>query len=262
LRDVEILRANVRIHGRGSPAAGDIYSAADLRALCDAHAELADELRPVATIGHDGTDRPALGTLEHLRVSADGTRLLCDVKDVPRAFAELVNARAYNARSIELSKVTSERTGRTFPKVITALAWLGARMPAVRGLNDVVALYESGGVELLRAYTLDNGGRSGKSDALVTFAVQSGRITESDRPAWTRALEERGDDAIRELAQLPPDSAVSDDDYARDFAARNVGQRPFLTRTDDEVTRRELSAVDPESREIAARLGLDPMEVL
>lgn len=255
LSGVEILRANVRIHGQGSPPEGDLYSTDDLRALCDAHAELASERRPCATIGHGGTERPALGTLENLRVRGD--RLLCDVKRAPRAFGQLVNARAFNGRSIELSR--SRRTGRLY---VSALAFLG-HGPAVPGLRDVVALFEDGDAELLRAYSVVDGAKTAKVDALLDHAVSTGRIVDADRPTWARAFERDEDGAIRELSQITPNTAVSDEDYARDFAARSAGQRPFFAQ-DREASRRELSEddVDPESAEIATRLGLNPAEVI
>ncbi len=106
-----------------------------------AHRELGDELKPPAKIGHAG-DAPAVGWLSNLRVSDDGTKLLSDVKHVPRRFADLVKAKAYRTRSVELSKITSQRTGKKFGWAVTGLAWLGGKVPAVRTLDDVVTLYE------------------------------------------------------------------------------------------------------------------------
>lgn len=151
LPGVEILAADVTIHGRGSPPGGDRYSVGELRAIAEAHRELASELRPPAKIGHDGYG-PSVGWLENLRVI--GSKLVADVKDVPRRFAELIDSRAFDGRSVELSRITSQRTGRKYPLVVSALAWLDDRLPAVRTLDDVHALYE-GDVELVRAYELD-----------------------------------------------------------------------------------------------------------
>jgi hypothetical protein len=192
LPGVEILAADVRIHGRGSPSAGDLYSVEDLRAIADANRELAAELRPPAKIGHDGYG-PAVGQLENIRVS--GKKLLADVRRVPKKFAELVNSGAYGARSVELSRVTSQRTGRRYDFVVTALAWLGDRMPAVRTLDDVHALYDGRG-ELVRAYQLDV--RSENGAALVAEAIELGVITEGAREATLR-LYASAPDATREL---------------------------------------------------------------
>jgi len=147
LRDVEILRTGGPIHGRLSPPQGDTYTTADLRELAAANAALAGEIRPVATIGHD-RDGPAVGRLERIRVSPDGSRLLTDIVGMPRKFSELVTSKAYGSRSLELSRIVSQSTGRTYERVVSALAFLGGAMPAVHGLRDVgdlgdvVALYE------------------------------------------------------------------------------------------------------------------------
>lgn len=186
LPGVEILAADVTIHGRGSPPGGDRYSIADLRSIADAHRELASELRPPAKIGHDDYG-PAVGYLENVRVS--GTKLLADVKDVPRRFAELVNARAYHARSVELSRVTSQRTGARYPLVVSALAWLGAKMPAVRTLDDVHALYESNvDLVLVRAYE-SQFEPSMAADALIENAVETGSIAVGSEGNWRRLFE-------------------------------------------------------------------------
>ncbi len=66
LPGVEILAANVTIHGRGSPPQGDRYSTGDLRAIADANRELVAELRPPAKIGH-ASGGPAVGHVENIR---------------------------------------------------------------------------------------------------------------------------------------------------------------------------------------------------
>jgi hypothetical protein len=180
LLGVEILAADVEIHGRGSPSSGDRYSADDLRSIAQANRELAAELRPPAKVGHE-SGGPAVGYLENLRVSGD--KLLADVKDVPRKFAELVRARAFTGRSVELSKITSQRTGRRYPLVVSALAWLGDKLPAVRTLDDVHALYE-GEAELVRAYQLDTRAEDGQ--ALVAEALAYGIITKGQADAALR----------------------------------------------------------------------------
>lgn len=145
---VEILAANVPIHGIGSPPEGDIFTTDDLRAIAQANRELQGEINPPAKIGHGRSPEPAVGWLGNIRVSDDGTKLLTDLTNVPRRFADLVEKRAYRHRSVELAKVTSQKTGKTHPWVVTGLAWLGAKLPAVRTLDDVVKLYEtSPGVE-------------------------------------------------------------------------------------------------------------------
>jgi hypothetical protein len=172
---VEILAAGQRIRGIGSPAEGDLYTPADLRAMAEATRELGDEWRAPAKIGH-GSDQPAVGWLDEVRV--EGSKLLADIRSVPVKFAELVKARAYRSRSVELSKVTSQRTGKTYDLVPTGLAWLGAKLPAVRTLDDVVAMYADDGVQLQRMYETAS---QVDVDAELDTAIRQGRISPQER---------------------------------------------------------------------------------
>lgn len=139
---VEILSAGGPIHGVGSPPAGDYWSPEQLRGMADAAADLGDEVKAPAKIGHKGGD-PAVGWLENVRVNDDGSRLLADIKRVPKGLSSLIDAGAYRTRSVELSSITSQKTGRKHDWVVSGLAWLGGKMPAVRTLADVVKLYEA-----------------------------------------------------------------------------------------------------------------------
>lgn len=151
LDGVEILKAGGPIKGIGSPPDGDFYTAADLRAMAAANAELADEVQPPAKIGHfPRSGDPAVGWLENIR--ADGDRLIADVKKVPKKFAEIVKAGAYRTVSVELGRATSQSktnddgTPKVYETVVKGLAFLGAKRPAVQGLStldEVVALYEA-----------------------------------------------------------------------------------------------------------------------
>lgn len=150
---VEILAVGGPVHGKGSPPEGDYWTADQLRDMADADAALHGELHPTARleatkskVGH--VEQPAVGYLENLRLNDDETKLLADVRAVPKKLAKIVKAGGYRARSVELSKVTSQKTGKTYDWVVTGLAWLGAKLPAVRTLDDVVALYEDGDVEV------------------------------------------------------------------------------------------------------------------
>lgn len=160
LEAVEILATGGPVFGVGSPPEGDFWTSEELAAIAAADRELEGELLPPVKIGHSDAqalalnsgvgqptagEMPACGWVENLRVSDDGQKLLADLKAVPRRLAELIEAGAYRTRSVELSKVTSQKTGKVFEWVVTGLAWLGGKMPAVRTLDDVVALYEHAG---------------------------------------------------------------------------------------------------------------------
>lgn len=163
---VEILSAGGPVHGVGSPPEGDFWSADDLEAIAAANRELAGELKAPSKIGHSAAqlllnnsgvkaptpgEMPAVGWLDgaSFRVEErDGVaKLFADVKAVPKQFADLLNAKAYSTRSVELSRVSSQEIvvdgkPKIFEWVVTGLAWLGAKLPAVRTLDEIVALYE------------------------------------------------------------------------------------------------------------------------
>jgi hypothetical protein len=89
-------------------------------------------------------EQPAAGWLENLRVSGD--QLLADLKAVPKKLADLIQTGAFRTRSVELAPVTSQtRDGKEYDAVITGLALLGAKAPAVRTLDDILAFYSEDG---------------------------------------------------------------------------------------------------------------------
>jgi hypothetical protein len=153
LEGVEILRAGGPFVGKGSPPGGDFYTAKDIAAIAGRNQQLSGEVFPANKIGHSKEQRlitntfgagedemPAGGWLDNIR--ADGDRLLADLKRVPKKLASLIDAGAFRKRSVELGTVRSQsKGGEQLGPVVTGLAWLGAKAPAVRTLDDVVALY-------------------------------------------------------------------------------------------------------------------------
>jgi hypothetical protein len=237
---VEILAADVTIHGRGSPPEGDRYSIDDLRSMAQANRELEFELRPPAKIGHDGNG-PAVGRLNNIRVAGD--KLVADVKDVPRRFAELVRAGAYTGRSVELSQVTSQKTGKFYPHAVSALAWLGGKLPAVQTLDDVVALYEGADVDLVRAYELQT-----PTDSELDEAIESGRISVGSIETWRRMFQAEPAAAAALLESRRPD-----------MHTRLENRRLLATARPPDL---DDALIELHERDLAARLGIRPEDVL
>lgn len=162
---VEILSTGGPVHGHGSPPEGDFWTRDQLEEMAVAARELAhtQELDAPMKIGHDDAqtlvknsalpaitpgEMPAVGWLDGTTARVvDGQNgveavLVMDAKDVPRQFADLIKAKAYRKRSAELSRVTSQVTQKTYDWVVSGVAWLGSKLPAVQTLQDIVALYE------------------------------------------------------------------------------------------------------------------------
>ena len=175
---VEVLSTGGPVHGQGSPPEGDFWSRDQLEAMALAARELAAEIKAPNKIGHSDVqtllknsglpaatpgEMPAVGWLDGATARVvdgeDGVEavLVMDAKAVPKQFSKLVDAGAYRTRSAELSRVTSQITQKTYDWVVTGLAWLGAKLPAVQTLEDVVALYERAELEPptgVRAYVV------------------------------------------------------------------------------------------------------------
>lgn len=121
----------------------------DLQAVVDAYQDREVD-RARVKLGHVsslndqalGDGAPAFGWVSNPRVSDDGKTLLGDLVDVPRRLGEVVG-RGYKNVSVELRKNVKTPSGKTHPTVLSGLALLGASAPAVKGLDDLVALYAS-----------------------------------------------------------------------------------------------------------------------
>lgn len=156
---INLLAAGGPYHGSGTAKGGDFYSVDDLRAFAAKAHELSGEVRIPIKLGHspqqallresglfDEHGQPAAGWIENLRV--EGEKLLGDAKRVPKKLAELVKVGAFRTRSVEQRNYTSQRTGKQHGWVIDGLALLGGKAPAVRTLDDIVALYSAPDADL------------------------------------------------------------------------------------------------------------------
>lgn len=162
-KDVQLVRAGTwgGMTGRSTITPED---------LADAVAAYADpEIdRGVLKIGHDGdlnlaTGQPALGWIENLKLSADKQTLIGDLTDIPSKLAAII-PRAFRRRSVEMTLGATTPSGKTYRAALTGLALLGAKAPAVKGLDDILSLYAAEGEPLA-------------GDETVAFAVEGGTDT-------------------------------------------------------------------------------------
>ncbi|MBA2741948.1 MAG: hypothetical protein H0U46_08050 [Actinobacteria bacterium] len=149
---VELLSSGGPYRGIGSPEEGDFYTDDDLRQFARDTTAVLDEIRPYNKIGHNSAqvlarrsgfyaedDQPQTGRWTNFRVA--GGKLLGDAKAVPSKFADLIESGAFSRRSVEIKPYESQSGKGRYTNVIRAVAWLGAKAPAIKTLDDVVALY-------------------------------------------------------------------------------------------------------------------------
>ena len=112
---------------------GDTYTIDDLDLMIDAFGKVG--FRPPVKLGHTkDSGARAFGWVENLRRIGD--KLIADFTNVPSKLLELIRARAFDAVSAEVGW-NMERNGKVFPRVLRAVALLGAAIPAVAGLRPV-----------------------------------------------------------------------------------------------------------------------------
>lgn len=153
LTGVELLSTGGPYFGSGSPDEGDHFDEDYLKSLAANALALKEEVHAPIKVGHSKAQRllknsglfvdemPAAGWVENQRVA--GGKLLGDLRKVPKQIAELIKSGAFRKRSVELSKVKSQTDDGKEYEVVSALALLGAKAPAVRTLNDIVTQWYS-----------------------------------------------------------------------------------------------------------------------
>lgn len=153
------------------------FTAEDLAAAVAASAD-ATVPAPRIKIGHDDprfdeaiasgelSGEPAFGTIENMRLSADGQTLIGDYVNVPGWLAEGMQS-SYPGRSIEGGFGFDAPSGRSYEFVISAVALLGVTWPGVTSLPDLQEI-------LLR------NGAAGEAETLVAANIGDREIVRAE----------------------------------------------------------------------------------
>jgi cation transport regulator ChaB len=121
----------------------------DLDNIVNGTNEIIDKLKPKVKLGHDDKQEilqksglPAGGWITKLKKV--GNKILVDIKEVPKVLYELIKNGAYKRISSEiLYDYTEPSTKKKYKKVLSAIAFLGADLPAITNLKDIAALYDA-----------------------------------------------------------------------------------------------------------------------
>lgn len=137
---------------------GDEYNENDLDEIVKSFEKIGKELKPFLKLGHDKEQAliqkdglPAAGWIAELK--RKGQVLYAKIINVPKKIKELIDNRAYGRVSAELFWNLKEGD-KTYPRVLKAVALLGADTPAIGTLDDFINLYTENKVDN-KIYILD-----------------------------------------------------------------------------------------------------------
>ena len=126
----------------------DIYTVDDLDKMVEAYNATKTKVKPFLKLGHnemqallEADGLPAAGWIDNLR--RIGEKLVADFVGVPKAIYELIKAGSYRTVSSEIYW-NFALDGEKYPYLLKAVAILGADIPAVSSLKDIMSLYAKG----------------------------------------------------------------------------------------------------------------------
>jgi len=99
---------------------------------------------PPVKLGHDEgqeiSGMPAVGWVKKLKKI--GNQIFADIVDIPKKVFEAIQKRAYRKVSAEIyTDFENPKTKQSIGKTLRAIALLGADVPEVKGLGDILTLY-------------------------------------------------------------------------------------------------------------------------
>lgn len=191
LTGIPLMAAGGPFRGTGSPPEGDFYDENDLAEFARQTNAVVEEVDPFTKLGHNThqmlarrsglyteDDQPATGRWRNFRVEGKGAaaRLVADWIGAPEKLARLFEARAFGKRSVEIKPYESQRGKGRFDRVIRAVALLGAKAPAIKTLDDVVALYGDDEIDDadVRVIEYEEAGETSPIDLRIDLGIEPG----------------------------------------------------------------------------------------
>jgi uncharacterized protein YdcH (DUF465 family) len=197
LQDVEVFAA-----GKWK---GEEYTTADLDNMVHNFDLLGRKYKAPLKLGHSDNQKlaqadgfPALGWVKELKRSGD--KLLATFSNVPKKIKNLIDRKAYGRFSSEILW-NFTFGGNVHKRVLKAVALLGADMPAVTSISDILALYSDGDLpqgELHDYHDLDD--KTKKGDNMPTVEEIQKQLSESEQKLTklSQDMQEK-DDQIKAL---------------------------------------------------------------
>jgi len=159
---------------------GDDYIMKDLEEMVETFNATNSNYKPYIKLGHDEDQKllqndglPSAGWVENLRIK--GTKLVCDIVDIPDKIFKLIKDNAYRYVSSEIFW-NINFNGQEYPKMLAGVALLGSDMPAVGNLNDFANLYKFD-YSKVRKYNLSNNSKVEDTSTEFTNKIEDNMPT-------------------------------------------------------------------------------------
>jgi len=180
---------------------GDEYSESDLDAMVAAASSVGFGI-PIKAGHKDDAGQPALGWVQNLK--RVGNALYADLVDLPKRVYDAIREHAFDAVSAEIFWNFS-RNGKKYPRVLKALALLGAEIPAV-DLEPLRAFLSLNGVlpphGEAHAYGIDLKVEPATETKMSTTPETKEHAIETETPPAKTETPTRPGEVVVTLAQL------------------------------------------------------------
>jgi hypothetical protein len=178
-----------------------------------------------------GDAEPSFGRVSNLRLENDGAVLVGDFIEVPDWLAESLPS-AYPNRSIEARRLVETEGGKRYSMVLTAVALLGAALPACTSLEDLERFLLEGPSGVAAATNPNP--EEGRMTTEIAASVDTATIRERFNFGWAMDPDNGAEQdtywwwAIS--VRVDPAEIIADDDEG------NLWSVPFSTDGKDEIT--------------------------
>ena len=156
-----------------------------------------DQLKVPLRVGSHNELAPAGGWVTALKNV--GGRLMAEFSDVPRVVGEAINRRLFKQVSIGIRHNHKDEKGQVWPNVLDHIAILGGRIPAVKGLADLPALFDDDNPQG-EIITLENEEYEDMDPKLLEGQLTEAQTMNKDLRAQVTTLTSECEDLKKKLA--------------------------------------------------------------